>query len=82
MSNTIKREYTAFSYHAWRSWDNNEPMVSFNVQDAHGNEATQFLTLAQAEEVIVLLENAMAEAKALPEHEPQEPTLWDDNTPF
>lgn len=81
-NNTIKREYTAFSTHPWRNWNDNEPMVSFNVQDGQGNEATQFLTLPQVEEVIVLLENAMAEAKALEEHQPQEPTLWDDNTPF
>jgi hypothetical protein len=81
MDNTIKREYTAFSYHAWRGWDNNEPMISFNMQDSHGNEATQFLTLAQAEEVIKLLQQAMVDAVAVEEHRPEEPTLWDD-TPF
>jgi hypothetical protein len=81
-NNTIKREYTAFSTHAWRNWNDNTPMVSFNMQDGQGNEATQFLTEQQVEEVITLLKNAIVEAKSLEEHKPSEPTLWDDNTPF
>jgi hypothetical protein len=80
-NNTIKREYNAFSYHAWRNWNNNEPMISFNMQDGQGNEATQFLTLEQVEEVIALLAQAMVEANAVEEHN-QGDTLWDDNTPF
>jgi hypothetical protein len=80
-NNTIKREYTAFSYHAWRNWNDNTPMVSFNMQDGQGNEATQFLTLEQVEEVIKLLEQAMVDANAVEENN-QGDTLWDDNTPF
>jgi hypothetical protein len=81
MDNTIKREYSAFSYHAWRNWNSNEPMVSFNMQDGQGNEATQFLTMPQMEELIALLQQAMVEANAVEEHN-QGDTLWDDNTPF
>jgi hypothetical protein len=78
-NNSIKREYTAFSAHGWRNWQTNEPMISLNVSDGR-NEATQFLTLEQAEEVITLIEQSMAEAKALPEHEAKD--LWDEETPF
>ena len=78
--NSIKREYHAFHGHAWRSWDTKEPMISFNMCDGH-NEATQFLTLPQAEEVIVLLEKLMAEAKALPEETDIVEAILDD-TPF
>jgi hypothetical protein len=81
-NNTIKREYTAFSYHAWRNWNDNVPTISFNMQDGQGNEATQFLNEQQVEEVIELLKAGIAEAKALEEHKPSEPTLWNEDTPF
>jgi hypothetical protein len=77
---SIKREYTAFYGHPWRTWDTKEPMISFNVCDGR-NEATQFLNMEQAEEVIALLQSLIEQAKALPEEDDMIAVTLDD-TPF
>jgi hypothetical protein len=78
--NSIKREYHAFHGHTWRSWDTKEPMISFNMSDGR-NEATQFLNMEQAEEVIVLLQSLIEQAKALTEEDDMIAATLDD-TPF
>jgi hypothetical protein len=71
---TIVKEYTAFAADGYKSWDNNEPEVHLVVcQD--GKWVYLDLSLEEAEKAIVILQEAMAEAKSLPDHDL---TPWDE----
>lgn len=60
--NTIVKEYTAFAANGYRTWHNEEPMVEIITSD-EGQWSNLRLTLEEAEFAIVILQQAIQEAK-------------------
>lgn len=75
MGKTIAKEYTAFAADGWKSWNDNEPFVSIVTSNSNTWNSID-LTLEEAEKAIVILQEAIEEAKNLPDHK------FLDETPF
>ena len=77
-NNVIKQEFNAFHGQAWKTYNDNTPMISFGMNDGYGGSVGQTLTVEEAVEVIDLLETLIAQAKETPDHDLSK---WDE-TPF
>jgi hypothetical protein len=76
MKKKIVKEYTAFAANGAKTWGNNEPYISL-VTSEDNRWVSLDLTIEEAEQAIVILQEAIQEAKNLPDH------FFDDNdTPF
>ena len=75
----IRRDYTAVAAYGWKTWGDNVPTVKLVV----GNYSTggeQNLTEEEVGQVIEMLQNALAEAKAAKDNE--HTNYSEDETPF
>jgi hypothetical protein len=75
---SIKREYTAFHGYAWKHYNTQEPRVHLAVADGAGGQGSQDLSIAEAQELIQMLNDLIVKAQSIPDHEP-----WDEgDSPF
>jgi hypothetical protein len=76
MNNKIVKEYIAFAANGSKSWGSNDPYINV-VTSGNGNWVNLDLTIEEAEQAIVILQEAIQEAKDMPDH------FFDDSdTPF
>ena len=71
----IRRSYTAIAAYGWKTWGDNVPTVKLAVS-SFGTGAEQNLTEEEVMQVIEMLQNALAEAKAAKDHESND-TGWE-----
>lgn len=64
----IRRDYVGIATYGWKTWANNEPTVKL-VVNSYGDSAEQNLTIEEAGQVIEMLQAAVAQALATPDHE-------------
>lgn len=75
---SIKREYVAFHGYGWKHYHTQEPRVHFSMATGSGGHAAQDLSIQEAEEVIQMLNDMIAKANSIPDHEP-----WnEEDSPF
>ena len=75
----LKREYSAIAAYGWKTWGDNIPTVKL-VVNSYGNSAEQNLTEEEVGQVINILQDALAEAKAAKDMDNTDP--WGAEQPF
>lgn len=75
----IRRDYVGIAAYGWKQWGNNEPTVKL-VVNSFGNSAEQNLNIEEVGQVIEMLQGALADALATPDHEVN--TAGWDEMPF
>jgi hypothetical protein len=78
MSKTIVKDYVAFAATGSKTWKDNTPYIDVIVS-GRGDWVNLDLTLEEAEKAIVILQEAIAEAKSIPDHNT---APWGEETPF
>ena len=78
----IKRNYLAIATYGWKTWGDNIPTVKLIV-NSYGQSAEQNLDEEEVGQVIEMLQNALAQAKAAKDYDPNDPTgPWGVDEPF
>jgi hypothetical protein len=67
MKKTIVKEYVAFTATGAKTWSDNKPYVSL-VTSEDNRWVSLDLSIEEAEQAIVILQEAIEEAKNLPDH--------------
>jgi hypothetical protein len=76
----IKREYSAIAAYGWKQWGTSEPTVKL-VVNSYGQSVEQNLNIEEVGQVIEMLQTALAEALAAPDHSPSDEP-WGFEEPF
>ncbi len=76
----IKRDYVAIATYGWKQWGTSEPTVKL-VVNGYGHSAEQNLSVEEVGQVIEMLQTALAEALAAPDHSPSDEP-WGEEMPF
>ena len=78
----IKREYLAIATYGWKTWGDNIPTVKL-VVNTYGQSAEQNLDEEEVGQVIEMLQNALAQAKAAKDYDPNDTNgPWGVDEPF
>ncbi len=64
----IRRDYVGIATYGWKTWGTNTPTVKL-VVNSYGDSAEQNLSVEEVGQVIEMLQSALAQALATPDHE-------------
>lgn len=78
----IRRDYSAIAAYGWKTWGDNTPTVKLVVSN-FGQSGEQNLDEEEVGQVIEMLQNALAEAKAAKDYDPNNTNgPWGFDEPF